>query len=465
MENPKSNFSEWYNEIIEISGLSDKRYPIKGMNVWLPYGLKAIQRIDTIIRESVDSRGFQEVSFPVLITRDQLSVEFEHIKGFENEIYWVTKGGKEKLEVDLALRPTSEAAMYGMFSLWVRSHTDLPLRIYQIVNVYRYETKHTRTFIRIREIHFFEAHTAHATYEDAEAQMDQYREIWKEISSKLCLPYVVNLRPDWDKFPGARYTLAFDTVLPGGRSLQIGTIHEYGDNFARNYDIKYLKEDGTHEYASQTTFGMSERLLAAIIGIHGDDHGLIFPPDVAPIQVVIVPIPSSNGQTEKKTKEIAEILSASGFRCHADLRDNYTPGFKYNDWEMRGVPLRIEIGDREIMNGTVTLARRTGGKKMAIPSSTLVESVKKALSEITEEIRRRAEDHFKSSTSSAASIDEMKLREGMVFANWCGSKECSDRVEQATDFSLLGTVDGADQRGECIVCGSNGHLAAFAKTY
>ncbi|MDS0257099.1 proline--tRNA ligase [Thermoplasmatales archaeon AK] len=465
MENPKSNFSEWYNEIIEISGLSDKRYPIKGMNVWLPYGLKAMQRIDTIIRESVDSKGFQEVSFPVLITRDQLAVEFEHIRGFENEVYWVTKGGREKLDIELALRPTSEAAMYGMFSLWIRSHTDLPLRIYQIVSVYRYETKHTRTFIRIREIHFFEAHTAHATYEDAEAQMDEYRRIWSEISGELCLPYVVNRRPDWDKFPGAKYTLAFDTVLPGGRSLQIGTIHEYGDNFARNYDIKYLKDDGTHEYVSQTTFGMSERLLAAIIGIHGDDKGLIFPPGIAPIQVVVVPIPSEGASTEARSKEIADGLTRAGIRAYADLRENYTPGYKYNDWEMRGVPLRIEIGERELKNGTVTLAMRTGGKKRTVEASKVEDTVREMLGEVKAELSTRSRRHFAQYTFRAGSLDEIKSREGMVFANWCGSKDCSDKVEQVTEFSLLGMVDGSKEDGKCVVCGDDGKLTAFSKTY
>ncbi|MGC8609606.1 MAG: aminoacyl--tRNA ligase-related protein, partial [Thermoplasmata archaeon] len=190
MENRKENFSEWYNEIIVSSELSDKRYPVKGMNVWLPYGWKIMQLIDGIIRREVDNYNFQEVSFPVLITRDQLTVEFEHIRGFENEIYWVTKGGKESLDVDMALRPTSESAMYPMFSLWVRSHADLPLKMYQIVSVYRYETKHTRSFIRIREIHFFEAHTAHATYDDAESQMEEYKKIWKKVADTLGLQYL-----------------------------------------------------------------------------------------------------------------------------------------------------------------------------------------------------------------------------------------------------------------------------------
>ncbi|HKJ96284.1 MAG TPA: aminoacyl--tRNA ligase-related protein, partial [Thermoplasmataceae archaeon] len=312
MENRKKNFSEWYNEIVETAELSDKRYHVKGMNVWRPYGLKIMQGIDGIIRRLVDSRDFDEVSFPVPVTKDQLMVEFEHVKGFEGELYWITRGGHENLDVELALRPTSEAAMYPMFSLWIRSHADLPMKLYQIVSVYRHETKHTRSFIRIREIHFFEAHTAHATYEDAEKQMVQYKEIWERLADELCLPYITNRRPDWDKFPGARYTLAFDTLLPSSRSLQIGTIHQYGTNFSENYDIKYADDDGEHHFVSQTTFGMSERLLAAVIGVHGDDKGLILSPGIAPVQVIIVPIPSESEDTIGYSRKIGDDLLKMG---------------------------------------------------------------------------------------------------------------------------------------------------------
>ena len=465
MENLKENFSEWYNEIVDIAGLSDKRYPIKGMNVWMPYGLKAMQNIDRIIRTNVDSRDFQEVSFPVLITRDQLSVEFEHVKGFENEVYWVTRGGMDQLDVEMALRPTSEAAMYGMFSLWVRSHADLPLRIYQIVSVYRYETKHTRTFIRIREIHFFEAHTAHDSYEDAERQMDQYREIWKNISHELCLPYMIDQRPEWDKFPGARYTLAFDTVLPGGRSLQIGTIHQYGTNFSKNYDIKYLKDDGTHEFVSQTTFGLSERLLAAVVGIHGDDQGLIFPPSVAPVQAVIVTIPSRNVDVVPYAQAILDELKAAGVRASLDTRDNYTPGFKYNEWEMKGVPLRLEIGEKEVSGNRVTVSMRTGGRRRQIDRGDISRSVAELLEEVAGNLRARADEHFRKLSRKYSSIDEMKDAQGLVLAGWCGSKECSDAIEGKLELGALGFNRDSETTEKCVVCGKDGKIAAFSRSY
>lgn len=465
MENKKSDFSEWYNEIIEISGLSDKRYPIKGMNVWLPYGLKVMQNIDRSIRRSVDSRNFQEVSFPVLITRDQLSVEFDHVKGFENEVFWVTRGGNEPLDVEMALRPTSEAAMYGMFSLWVRSHADLPLRIYQIVNVYRYETKHTRSFIRIREIHFFEAHTAHDTYEDAERQMREYLDVWNEVSSELCLPYSVHQRPDWDKFPGARYTLAFDTIIPGGRGLQIGTIHQYGTNFSKTYDIKYLQDNGEHEYANQTTFGLSERLLAAVIGIHGDDHGLIFPPGIAPIQAVIVPIPSKKLDTMEYAAEVKSRLASMGYRVHLDDRENYTPGFKYNDWEMKGVPVRIEIGEREVTGGNVVLSPRTERKKIVVKREDMPSSLDAVLSDVKAELTRRASEFFQENMNRIDRFDDLSNVEGFVVAGWCGSRECAEKIEERFEFSTLGVSPYNNSDRECVVCGKPGKEGAFARTY
>ncbi len=463
MENRKENFSEWYNEIIVSSELSDKRYPVKGMNVWLPYGWKIMQLIDGIIRREVDKNNFQEVSFPVLITRDQLNVEFEHIRGFENEIYWVTKGGKEKLDVDLALRPTSESAMYPMFSLWIRSHADLPLKAYQIVSVYRYETKHTRSFIRIREIHFFEAHTAHASYEDAEAQMEEYRRIWKNISEALGLAYMQDIRPEWDKFPGAVYTLAFDTVMPSNRSLQIGTIHEYGTNFAKSYGIKYLKDDGTYEYVNQTTFGMSERLLAAVIGIHGDDTGLILPPAIAPYQVVIVPIPGDG--VDAYSRKIGDILKNSGIRVKIDDRENYTPGYKFNDWEMRGVPVRIETGVKEVSGNTATIAMRNIRGKKTVPLDRIVESVNDAMEKVMEKITENARKDFEKRVFMANSENDLSAPEGLAMAYWCGSRECSDLIEKKYERSALGFRNDRNDSGKCIICGKDGKIAVFGRSY
>ncbi|HIP75306.1 MAG TPA: proline--tRNA ligase, partial [Thermococcus paralvinellae] len=274
----QNNFSEWYNELIETAGIQDRRYPVKGMNIWLAYGLRIMKNIERFIHEEMERTGHQEVLFPALIPETEFKKEAEHIAGFEGEVFWITHAGHEPLDVRLILRPTSETAMYSMFALWIRSHADLPFKIYQIVNVYRYETKHTRPLIRVREIsRFFEAHTAHDSFEDAERQIKEDLEIFDNLAKKLALPYIVSKRPEWDKFPGAYYSLGAEVIMPDGRTLQIGTMHNYRQNFARAYNIMYEKEDGTHDYVHQTTYGMSERLLAAVIAIHGDDRGMVLP--------------------------------------------------------------------------------------------------------------------------------------------------------------------------------------------
>lgn len=464
MENKKNSFSEWYNEIIEIAELSDKRYSIKGMNVWLPSGLRMMQSMDSIVRQELDSLEFREVSFPLLISREQLEVEFEHFKGFEDQLFWVTRGGKEPLEVDLALRPTSEVAMYPMFSLWVRTHADLPLKTYQIVNTFRYETKHTRPFIRVREIHFIEAHTAHATFEDAEKELEEYDSVFRKLCGKILVPVMRHRRPDWDKFPGAKYSIAYDAVMPGGRTLQIGTIHQYGDNFARTYNIEYTDENGERQYASQTTYGMSERLLASVIGIHGDDTGLIVPPAIAPVQVVIVAIPPVSQEMSSFVSEIMDVLKSKGYRVKYDDRDNYTPGYKYNDWEMRGIPLRIEIGKREASGRFLTVAYRTGGK-MKIDIGDLGAAISGEIRRVEEEIYARAEGFQKNSVKFENDVEGIISFDGVSRAYWCGSKECVDRIEENSNKNCLGTVEDDGSEGPCVVCGKPGRLSSFSRTY
>ena len=268
----EDNFGDWYLDIVEKANLSDKRYPIKGMNVWTPYGWKAMRNIDTYIRQELDATGHDEVCFPLMIPETEFKKEKDHIKGFDSEVYWVTHAGLNELDVRLVLRPTSETSMYPMFALWVRSHQDLPLKVYQIVNTFRYETKQTRAFMRVREIHFFESHTCHVSEEDAQCQIDEDAEILSRLAKRLCLPYFLSVRTDWDKFPGAHYTVGIDTVMPNGKTLQIGSIHHYRTNFSIPYEITYEAEDGEHKFVHQTTFGMSERLLGAIIGVHSDEN-------------------------------------------------------------------------------------------------------------------------------------------------------------------------------------------------
>ena len=344
-----TDFSEWFHNILEEAEIIDMRYPVKGMHVWLPQGFKIRKYTLNILRNILDE-DHEEVLFPLLIPEDELAKEAIHVKGFEDEVYWVTHGGLTKLNKKLALRPTSETAMYPMFSLWVRSHSDLPMKFYQIVNTFRYETKHTRPLIRVREITtFIEAHTVHINKEDTENQVNRAIEIYKMFFDSLGIPYVITTRPEWDKFPGADYTVAFDTLLNDGKTLQIGTVHNLGQTFARTFDITYETESGEHEYVYQTCYGLSDRVIASILGVHGDEKGLCIPPVVSPYQIVIVPIIFKKGGEEVLSfcRDIREILKNEGnLRVYLDDRD-IRAGKKFYEWEMRGVPIRIEVGPRE----------------------------------------------------------------------------------------------------------------------
>ena len=288
----KDNLSEWYHNILEKADIIDSRNPVKGMLIYKKWGIYIIREMQRYLEDLLEENGHEPTLFPVLIPEDTLGKETDHIAGFEDEVFWVTHAGKNKLDRRLALRPTSETAINDMFSLWIRSHTDLPMKVHQSCAVYRYETKHTRPLIRGREFLWNEGHAAHADAEDAEKNVELIKNIYTRlIQDFLCLPFIIDERPEWDKFPGADSTYAFDTLMPDGRTLQIATVHNLGQNFSKVFGIDYIDSDGEHKYAYQTTYGPGfGRLLAAAISIHGDDKGLILPPQVAPVQLVIIPI-------------------------------------------------------------------------------------------------------------------------------------------------------------------------------
>jgi prolyl-tRNA synthetase len=367
--------------------------------------------------------------------------------------------------------------MYSMFSLWIRSHADLPFKIYQIVNVYRYETKHTRPLIRVREIsRFFESHTAHDSFEDAERQIKEDLEIFDRLARFLALPYIVSKRPDWDKFPGAYYSLGAEVMMPDGRTLQIGTMHNYRQNFAKAYNIQYETESGDHEYVHQTTFGMSERLLAAVIAIHGDDRGMVLPPTVAPIQVVIVPIPKKDAEADvfAYAREIAEELRTGGLRVHVDERD-IRPGRKFYDWELKGVPLRVEVGPRDVAGRKAVIARRDTLEKVTVERDAIVDEVRKTLDAIHENLYVRAREFLESHIKRVETIDEAKAvfegRRGIVEIAWCGEESCGLEMEEILDAKMLGTPypeekAKAPEGKKCPVCGREAKFVArFARTY
>ncbi len=468
---PKGDFSAWYNELLWRAEIMDVRYPVKGLYVWYPFGFSLRRNVYDLLRVLLD-RDHQEALFPLLIPEHELAKEAEHIKGFEDEVYWVTHGGLSPLDVKLALRPTSECAIYPMYALWVRSHADLPLKIYQIVNTFRYETKHTRPLIRLREITSFkEAHTVHTTWEDAERQVGEAIALYREFYERLSVPVIISRRPEWDKFPGADYTMAVDTVMPDGRTLQIGTVHHLGDHFSKTFQITYEDVAGEQRFAHQTCYGISERSIAALISMHGDDRGLVLPPDPAPVQVVVIPITIGKRKDEVSAAaaEIGKELAAAGFRVKVDSRD-IRPGAKYYYWEMRGVPLRLEVGPRDIDAGQVTAVTRLGGKSQ-VARDTLVAGVTGCLASFAGVLKERAEAHVRTHIRASRSMDEVlaAVEDGVTLVPWCGSRECADLIEEKTRAAVLGTDVQSpylvDASGPCVACGKQGSTALVGRSY
>ncbi|MDP7002637.1 MAG: His/Gly/Thr/Pro-type tRNA ligase C-terminal domain-containing protein [Candidatus Thalassarchaeaceae archaeon] len=483
---PKEDFNAWYPAIVEIADLVDKRYPIKGMDVWKPYGLSAMNLIDGIARSEMSRTGHREYNFPLLVPEDLLEKENRLVarlkaareagvdpdelrmdegdSGFKKEVYWVTHGGDNELEVPMFLRPTSETPMYTMFSLWIRSHADLPLKTFQIVNTFRYETKQTRSFIRVREIHFFEAHTVHADQKGADDQIDEDAEMVQRIMHELCLPSLVSVRPVWDTFPGAWYSKAADVIMPNGRTLQVATYHHYRDQWAGAFDLTYEDSEGQTKLCHQTTFGMSERLLGAVVGMHGDDSGLILPPSIAPFQVILMPIAShANELVTPTVAELGAVLSSSGFRVEIDDRD-VRPGVKHYDWEIRGAPIRIELGPRDVSSKTCVLSTRTGIKE-EIPLDGAVQAVSNHLDSIAEELRRRSGEVFNSSIKPLPSLVEeggnhrfeSEIEDGVVYElAFDGNDSDAEALERMTGMTLLGESDHAFENPRtCVITGNS----------
>ena len=483
---PKSDFNAWYPAIIEIADLVDKRYPIKGMDVWKPYGFSTMNLIDGLARSEMARTDHQEYNFPLLVPEDLLEKENRLVSklkaaretgtdpselrmdddnsGFKKEVYWVTHGGENELEVPMFLRPTSETPMYTMFSLWVRSHADLPLKTFQIVNTFRYETKQTRSFIRVREIHFFEAHTAHADEDGANRQIEEDAEMVQRILHDLCLPSIVSKRPVWDTFPGAWFSKAADVVMPNGRTLQVATYHHYRDQWADAFDLSYEAADGQTKLCHQTTFGMSERLLGAVVGMHGDDNGLILPPSVAPFQVILMPVAAhADDRVTPAVEVLADDLSSAGLRVKIDDRD-VRPGVKHYDWEIRGAPIRLELGPRDLTNGQCVISLRTGGK-MEPPLDGIASFVSDALDSLADELRLRANRNLKDLVKPLPSLvgEEGNLEfteqfeEGIVYeAAFDGNDSDAEVLEKLTGMTLLGDCDDSfEEPRVCVITGKS----------
>ncbi|GAB4311617.1 MAG: proline--tRNA ligase [Promethearchaeota archaeon] len=460
------NFEEWYSEILRLADVIDYSYPLKACGVWKGFGFKLRKHAFDLIRDLLESTGHEEVLFPFLAPESIFQREAEFAKGFAEEVYWVAFGGMKPLGQKLAIRPTSETIMYEMFRKWIRSHADLPIKVWQLVSTFRYETKATRPLIRVREISTFkEAHTVHATEEEARAEVDLALELYTKFFDALCVPVVRTKRPEFDKFPGAVFTVSFETIFPQGRTLQVGTVHYLGDNFSRGFNITYNDQDGEKRQVYQTCFGLSERVIASIVAVHGDDHGLVLPPVVAPVQVVVVPVYSKrvdNAELEEYCRRVASSLEEVA-RVKVDLRD-LRSGRKYYEWELKGVPVRVEVGGRELSSQTVTLARRDTFEKETAPLEGLPARVTQMFDEIANDLRERARRLFEERIHAVDALVDLEggRRDaidvfydedgnyvgGLAEIPACDDDECALRLAEYVD--VLGTPwEGGEVHGEC----------------
>jgi prolyl-tRNA synthetase len=469
------NFSEWYTQVIQKAELADIRYNVKGFLVHKPWSTKMIKLMNSIIEKELEERGHQPFLFPSVIPESFLKKEKEHAE-FSAEVFWITEAGEkyEKLEERLALRPTSETAIYSMLSLWIRSWRDLPMKTYQACQVWRYES-YTRPFIRGREFYWIEAHNAFATKEEAEKQVEEDMEITKKtLYEKFCIPFIFFKRPEHDKFKGAVSTFAADTIMPDGKVLQLPSTHFLGQNFAKAFNVKFVDKDKKEKYVWQTCYGPAAwRILAAVIAIHGDDKGLIIPPAIAPYQVVIVPIYYKNSEKKKVFKKAVELEKSLSVRSHADLREEYTPGWKFNYWELMGVPIRIEIGPKDLEKKQVVVVRRDERKKEVVKEKNLKKKVEFLLKDIEDNLRKKADKFFSEHLSEAKNFEELKkiLEEkgGLVKIGWCGNVECANEIKSKTSGGAIrGTIFGKKEKakGNCILCGKKAKQVVYiAKAY
>jgi len=473
------NFSEWFSQVVMKTRLADIRYGLQGFIVHREWGTKILRKIYEMLEEEVERDGHEPVLFPIAIPLRFFEREKEHVEGFAPEVFWVMKAGDDELEEPFALRPTSETAFYSMYSLWIRSWKDLPFKRYQSrVCVYRYES-HTRPFLRGREFPFFETHCAFATHEEALEQVKRDMQILKRVvEEKLFIPFVFFRRPKWDKFAGAEDTYAADCVMPDGKVSQIGSTHDLGQRFSKAFEVTFKDKDMKDKYAWITCFGPGIwRILAGVIAIHGDDKGLILPSVIAPVHGVVIPIyfKGKEDAVEQKTLEVKEILEKNGFKVYVDDDKEKSAGFKFNEWEMMGVPLRIEIGPKDVENNSVIIVRRVDREKIAVPISKLVEEFAKQLEENDKLINSRSKRyHIVHRAKTFEEVKELAQKGGFIKAPFCGIDEdgeaCADKLQELTALKVRGIPleeEEKPEKGErCIICGKEAkYIVWLAKVY
>lgn len=454
--NIEEDFAKWYTDVVRKAELADYT-DTKGCIAIRPYGYAIWENIQNYADKKFKEVGVTNLYMPVLIPESMLQKEKDHVEGFAPEVAWVTMGGGEELEERLCIRPTSETMMSTMYSKWVSSWRDLPILGNQWCNVLRWE-KETRPFLRSREFLWQEGHTIHETAKEAEERTLMMLDIYADIiENLLAIPVLKGRKTLKEQFAGAEATYTVETLMVDGRALQAGTSHYFGQNFTKPFEIKFQNREGKEEYAYQTSWGISTRLIGAVIMAHGDNRGLKLPPRVAPIQAVIVPIAAHKEGVLEKTGAIYESLK-NKFRMKFDDRDNVSPGFKFNDWEMRGVPVRIEIGPRDLEEGVAVLVRRDSGEKQTVKIDELETKLESLLEEIQKDMFNACVERKKSKTTVAYSLEEIEKNltenQGYVKTMWCGDRACEDKVKEVTGApSRCMPFEQEHLADTCPICG------------
>ncbi len=465
------DYNQWYLDIIEVADLAEHA-PVKGCMIIKPYGYALWEKTQRILDEAFKKTGVQNAYFPLFIPEKLLKREEAHVEGFAPEVAMVTHAGGKKLEEPLVVRPTSETIMYDVFSRWIRSHRDLPLLINQWANVVRWEMR-TKLFLRTTEFLWQEGHTVHATYEEADERARMMLDIYKDFAENyMAIPVIPGQKSESEKFAGAHATYTCEAMMQDGKALQFATSHNLGQNFAKVFDVTFLDDQSTKQYGWQTSWGLSTRTIGGLIMTHSDDKGLVLPPKIASIQVVIIPIIPKEWDAElvtEETRALAENLITAGISVHIDKRD-IRPGEKFYEWEKKGVPVRIEIGPKDIAANTVVVARRDTSEKKVFPLTNIAEEIPALLDTIQADMLMRAKAYREEKTVSVDTWDAFveKIEAGnFVLAHWCGDVKVEAEIKELTGATIRCIpFEQPEEEGVCIKSGKPSHKrVVFAKSY
>ncbi|MCS7461857.1 proline--tRNA ligase [Paenibacillus doosanensis] len=466
------DFSRWYIDVIKKADLMSYS-PVRGCIVFKPDSYEIWENIQRELDARFKETGHRNAYFPIFIPESFFQKEKEHVEGFNPELPWVTEAGGEKLEERLAIRPTSETMIGHMYSEWINSYRDLPLLINQWANVVRWE-KRTQPFLRTSEFLWQEGHTAHEDEADARRETMQMLEIYRDFAENfLAIPVIVGQKTPSEKFAGAVDTYSIEAMMKDGKAVQAGTSHYLGTNFAVAFDIKYLDRENQHTFCHTTSWGVSTRLIGALIMVHGDDRGLALPPKVAPTQVIMIPIgpPKTREQVVGRVNELFAELKQAGVRVKVDDRPDQSPGWKFNEYEMRGVPIRVELGPRDMENGQVVLVSRISGEKRIVKQENFVEEIQNMLAEIHQQMYDRAKQFRDENFTSVDSLDEFKTfleqKRGFALAGWCGSDACEAQVKEETGATSRNIpFEPSEHKSTCLACGEAAkHTVVFGRAY